>query len=357
MANIQYEISTASESRFLKPTGNVGMVNVVNDFAWTLSPKESRGDVPYVQLKEFQQNGGQLIASILYYARLANNTATKGVYDGLWNPSDPSEAYKFKYIADPTGWEYQFPFFSTTHTSRSNSFGYADGQNPFSKFTDFGQKMLEFGNRKGSGLARSAALVGEYAGLAVGVLNTIVPGKVSLESPQSWSDTSLETITVQFHLFNTQSIDDVKNNRNLAHILRYNNTPSRKNFAIMDPPVIYSLHIPDIVNLPACYMSALEITDLGNTRIMDLGDGKKKTIPEAYGFNMTFTSLLMPTRNILQALDKGENVEAISNIPGLEQRVKDYTNFERKVITGEVSARDQIRENQARTDFTNNLNN
>ena len=329
MANIQYTIDESSEgfgSRFLRPTGNVGLVDVVNDFAWTLSPKDARQDVSRVFLKEFQQNGGQLIASILYYARLAGRTMNNGIGEALLSPSDPTEVYKFKYIADPTGWEYSFPFFSKSHTTRGNTFGYEDGKNPFSQLASVGQSLLGYG--KGSakmfsfeGIATGLSKFGAIAGGVESIINTILPGKISFETPQSWSGTSDESITISFHLFNTRSVEDVRNNRNLAHILRYNNTPNRKNFAIVDPPVIYSLFIPDIIHLPACYMHSLEINNLGNTRLMDIGDGKTKTIPEAYSFSMTFNSLLMPTRNILQALDKGEVVEAISNIDGLQKAV------------------------------------
>jgi hypothetical protein len=46
---------------------------------------------------------------------------------------------------------------------------------------------------------------------------------------------------------------------------------------------------------------------------MELG-GTARTIPEAYRIEITFTSLLMPTRNIMRALEKGRKVEAISDI-------------------------------------------
>jgi hypothetical protein len=39
---------------------------------------------------------------------------------------------------------------------------------------------------------------------------------------------------------------------------------------------------------------------------------QNRTVPEAYRINMTFTSLLMPARNILSSLDSGSTVQAIS---------------------------------------------
>jgi hypothetical protein len=46
---------------------------------------------------------------------------------------------------------------------------------------------------------------------------------------------------------------------------------------------------------------------------MDIG-GSMRTIPEAYRISITFTSLLMPSRNIMRATEKGRTVEAISDI-------------------------------------------
>lgn len=340
MPNLNYE-PNSTESRFLKPKGGNGDINIVQDFAWTLSPKESRVQVPTMRLLEFQQNGGQLVASLLYYARLIGRGNESFL---LGTEPNPSESYKFKYIADPTGWTYELPFFSKSHTNRSNSFGYADGQNPFHNLGKFGSEFLTLGGALGrkknflTAISSGVAGLQQGASFVEGIGNTMLPGKISLETPQSWDSTPEETISVQFHLFNTQSIEDVNNNRNFAHILRYNNSPSRRNFAIVDPPVIYSLHVPDIIHLPACFMSSLEITNLGNTQMMDIGDGKQRIIPEAYGFNMTFTSLLMPTRNILQSLDEGTPVEAISNIPGLNRFVTRYLKREYDSITRDFNS-------------------
>jgi hypothetical protein len=332
MANLEYEEDTSQNTgNFLKPKGGLGLVDVVKDFSWTLSPPESRIEVPYVYLNEYQQTGGQLIASIIYYARIANQG-----FSSITSP-DQAEVYNYKYIAEPTGWRYKFPFLSKHHTNRSNSFGGNGENNPFSQLASMGQSLIGYNAQTGSIGSALKYITGFGAALnsAKGIVDTMVPGKVSFESPKSWDNTPEETITIQFHLFNTKSVEDVRNNRNLAHILRYNNSPNRDNFAIMAPPVIYSLKIPDICYMPACHISALEISDLGNTRYMDIGQGIQRIVPEAYSFNMTFTSLLTPSRNILRALDKGEKVKAINNVVGLNQFVADFLKQEFKEMTTE----------------------
>ncbi len=313
MAVLGYKVSDKS-SRYLEPTGGTGIVDVVNDFQWTLQGKDARQNVPRVIIKEYQQTAGQLIASIVYYSRVIGSfvAGETGVFFG---PKDPGEVYKYKYFAEETGFTYVFPYFNPKHTSRTTDFGYEDGQSPFEGIKKLGQR-IPIGGEHGGFRSLIGVIGGEIPALAdaaVGIFNSIIPGKLSLENPQSWVSSSEGSYTLTFDLFNTGTVDDIINNRNLAHILRYQNSPSRRNFAIVDPTVIYDVYIPDITYLPAAYMSDLQITNLGNTRQMNLTDNVPKIIPEAYRFSITFTSLFMPTRNILDGMDKGKNVTAIAS--------------------------------------------
>jgi len=313
---LQYEIANDKDSRFLRPTRG-GNVDVVNDFAWTLSPKSARVDTPYAHLVEYQQTTGQLMASIVYYSRIASNFQRDG-----FNPKDPTEVFNFKYIAEPTGFSYRFPYFATQKHSRSTDFSGESTESPFDKIHDLGKNILGFGSERGHGLFNTVlalgAKVAATAEIAKSVVDFYQPGKVSYELPQKWNNTRENSFALNFHLFNTGSLEDIENNRNLAHILAYQNSPSRRNFALVDPTVIYSLYIPDTVNFPACYMDSLNIKNVGNTRIIMTG-GKPRIIPEAYEFSMTFSSLMMPSRNIMGKLDKGEIVQAINSVAGLEE--------------------------------------
>lgn len=312
---IQYKQSS-KDSRFLEPVGD-GNINVL-DMSWTISPKSSRIEVPYAHLVEYQQTTGQLIASLLYYARVAARIVNNGVGTVIQPDKNPYEVYKYKYFAEPTGFSYRFPYFSPNKFGRSNSFGYDQGENPFSNVTSLGRNMLQYPGFKGAseGLFEGIGKVSTLAGLAMGAANTMLPGKIEFETPSSWSGSNREEYSLTFDLFNTGNPEDVENNRNLCHLLSYQNSPSRRNFAITDPPVIYSLYIPDTVHFPACWMSSLQINNLGNTRAIELGQNRvTRIIPEAYRITMSFTSLLMPSRNILDALDKGNVVEAISELP------------------------------------------
>ena len=308
---ISYSISSDS-SRYLVPSGD-SEIDVVNNMAWTLTPQSARTYVPYAYLKEYQMTKGQLIASILYYARLYQNNGLN-----FLDASDPAEVYKYKYYAKETGFSYKFPYFNIKKHSRTTDFGYEDGQSPFSGIHSMGQSISQFGGyRSMTGGLRE--FIGTYAGLVptiisagIGLANTLLPGKIEFEHPQSWTGTSEGTYSINFDLFNSGTVADIENNRNLAYILAYQNSPSRRTFAIVDPTVIYSLYIPDVVSMPACYMNNVEITNLGNTRMYNIG-GIERVVPEAYRFALSITPLLMPTRNIMQGLDSGELVETIAS--------------------------------------------
>jgi hypothetical protein len=307
-SSVEYKQSE-SNSKFYEPAGGAGdgLIDVVNDMPWTLSPISSRKDVPYIELTEYQQTTGQLIASLIYYGRVINNFSSIGADTFLAN-DDPEAVYRYKYFAEPTGFRYRLPYFNDKKITRGNEFGSED--NPFSSALKLASQAAGFGAR---GLFSLVGKASEVAKATVGVVNTSLPGAINFENPESWSGTTLETVEVTFDLFNTDSEDDVYRNRRFCHLFSYQNTPSRRNFAIVDPPAIYSLYIPDVVQFPACYVTSLNITNLGNTRLMVLG-GTDRTIPEAYRIEITFKSLLMPTRNIMSALEKGRKVEAISKI-------------------------------------------
>lgn len=313
---IDYTLSDKN-SKFYKPTTGSGDIDVINNMAWTLSPISSRKDVPFIELIEYQQTTGQLIAALVYYGRVFTRLANDGT-KALTEPDDPLKVYQYKYFAEPTGFAYKFPYFNSKKITRGNSFGSDEG--PFSGLIKLGSQAAGFGTKGLLGLIGKSS---EVIGTGIGLTNTVLPGAINFENPQSWTGTEIETIEVTFDLFNTGNWKDVENNRRFCHLLSYQNTPSRRNFAIIDPPVIYSLNIPDVVQFPACHVSSLNITNLGNTRIMSI-DGGDRTVPEAYRISLTFKSLLMPTRNIMRALEENKKVQAISNVTTAQKAAELY---------------------------------
>lgn len=296
--------------------GSSQIIDVINDMSWTLSNKASRKDAPRMRLVEYQQTTGQLIAAVIYFSRVIENFNFQGLSNNsISNKSDPLEVYKLKYFGEKTGYEYSVPYFNPKNLSRNNSFG--NDENPFNSFFEFGRSFKA--GRQISAITESF----EFVKAGMNVINASIQGQVNFEFPKGWENTSPETYSTTFDLVNTTNLNDVINNWKFCHLLSYQNTPSRRNFAIMDPPVIYSMSIPGIVDLPVCYVSDLEITNLGNTRIIQI-ENKKRIIPEAYRIKITLTSLLLPSRNIMAATRDGKTVEVISDITPYEGMAKEF---------------------------------
>lgn len=309
---ITYKQSDKS-SRFLVPTGDSAVD--VTRMAWTKTPQSGRVNVPCMYLTEYQQNVGQLISAAIFYTKAAQNIVN-GTDSLIGGAADDRSIYKYKYFAEPTGFTYKIPYFNPKKHSKTNDFGYEDNKNPFNKLIELANNSASLAAIRGktSGMGFLGKILAETE-TAVGILNSLLPGKINLENPQSWVESTPPTFSVTFDLFNTGTVEDIANNRNLAYILAYQNSPASRSAFIADPPVIYDMHIPDIISMPACYVSSLEITNLGNTYQMQLyGDGVKRIIPEAYRFNITFTSLLMDTRNIMNGLDTGERIQAVDSL-------------------------------------------
>ena len=212
-----------------------------------------------------------------------------------------------------------FPYFSPTKYNRQSTFGGEEGV--FDDIQQMGTNLWQGFNSNNGWMSHGFKGATSFSALfstARKIVNKILPGQLNLDLPKQWEGTTEGTYTVTFDLFNTGSVDQMINNRNLCYILAYQNTQSRRNAIITDPVCIYEVKCGDVVHMPAAYMSNLAITNLGNTRSLAIGfngddSGVKKIIPEAYRISMTFTSLLQPSRQIMNGLDIGETVEAINS--------------------------------------------
>lgn len=302
-------VSDGSVARNAK--GNNIILDVVEDYAWTLSPKSARDTVPYAIFTEYQQTTAQLLASSAYYLKQGES-----IFDSVQNAidstniiNDPSTAkvvqvagsiggkvdnkkpYEYRYYAEPTGIRYKFPYFSEDKYSRGNQFAPTDAATNLMKMLPGSTKATNF-----------------FSNLST-ILDGLTPGAVGLMEVQAWKSTDPETYSFSFDLLNTGAYSDIGRNRELCYLLLYQNSPSKRNFFITDPPVIYDMLIPDIVHLPACYISKINVKNKGNTQLIG-----GLPIPEAYSVEFTVTSLFYPTRNILMGLnDEQSRVVAISD--------------------------------------------
>ena len=234
-------------------TTQTQIIDVVNDFYWTRSPREARIDVPQLILKEekilmnpmlnkiannyqvFQEklfrfadrmkgdDGDSKIAKILGAANNAANTGGQmlrdsgelgtGVADVMryLHTSDGTvmSAINKLYVTEETGFKYKFPYLSERGKTTQNQFAGDSSSTPmFQK---------EFDNIT-EGLAKAATS-----------LNITEPGTY-IDQPKMYDYGSRDqkTYSISIPLINTSNnFQDVISNWQLLFMLIYQNTPNR----------------------------------------------------------------------------------------------------------------------------------
>ena len=333
----------------LVSTGTI--IDVVNDFAWSISPRNLQGlkKVPVMYLQEREQVPNSLISSALYYIN-AVDTGVKNqetlqkirtkldtlfgamslgptynlednVFEKLMKSvntelsrdqvllDDKLKSYIGIYLTKPTGFNYALPFFNETPLKARNAWGYDQG-------------LLSDGLKETINLAQQA--VEQTAAL----FNITQPGTF-IEKPKYFQyNNEGESVTVSFPLFNTIKKTDkltYQQNYELLWILAFQNKPYRTSFSRISPPKLYSLSIPGQTYMPYCYISNMDVSFGGTRRNLpvtipapnqETGAADLKTvgnqgpvrsvtrtvevaIPDVYMVTLTFTSLLADVANTM----------------------------------------------------------
>lgn len=326
-------------------------INVVTDFPWTNSPKDSRKDVPRLQLLEQRVVLNSTITNMIYSALAsADNISslgntTQGLIDrffpkadntDLSNSNDASAAaeanedastkkklrdqfekvlqggffktfgsnvlkpYEALYATEYTGFNYYFPYLNDAYREVNNTFGEGEG-NLASGVADLVRGVADITN----------------------VLNVAKPGTYIEKSKQFTMGDRGRTLTVNIPLLNTGSFEDVRRNWQLIFGLVYQNRPGRVSKSIIDQPVIYEVNLPGVAYMPYAYISNLSVNFLGSRRemefdvpVMDDGSGGssrnigniRTVIPDAYQLTITVEGLNEETRNFIYASIKKDRL-------------------------------------------------
>jgi len=125
---------------------------------------------------------------------------------------------------------------------------------------------------------------------------------------------------------NTNNTPPWQRNWDLIFLLLYQNLPHKRNRIFFDPPVIYKATVPGVFSYLYSYMSSLQVECVGNRQRQSVGVvtlGSQNTfvaanqyspdyyttlIPEAYKIQITLTSLLPETKNLMLYGLQGDNI-------------------------------------------------
>jgi hypothetical protein len=317
-------------AKLLEPAGN-GVVDVIRAYRWTAGEIPSdfvKNETPYIHLREFRylRTGAELLAVAMLSNNTLNAVADTNPYANLYNYDDPT---KFEYI---------FPFFTSDYYDVNNSFRESNAEQAASEAlgaageaaNSIVSKLKSFGGKLGAaGFAGDGAMgvggvvknvasaANSYAGFANN-LKSVAGGDGKLDVPQVWDNTAPRQISFSFYLFNTYSVNDIKQNWELIHLLRYQNIMNKLTMVNAIPPVFYEVTIPGVHYSLASYISNLKIENIGASRCFMASDvnlpGAQVLIPDAFKVSLTITDFLKPSQNMIQELLTGNNNIAITRI-------------------------------------------
>jgi hypothetical protein len=291
-----------------RPARN-GYINVVKDFPWTLTP--ARNDVPRVILKEYEVNESTIQRQVDFYVSGIRNfggaIGTDRIPGVASNNilSPYSELYP-KTPQNATGFRYDFPYISDIN---------------FEVNTPVWQSLdtLEQAQKGATGLAgvafgQGAAAVTDQAinaaTAAAGAALAVSYPKVGImDRPRLWQNHDFRNIDVKFPLFNTMGPDDWKTNRQLCELLVNQNLYNKRDLITGIPPVFYELLIYGQHYSYASCVTRLVIYNRGNMRLLRDDDGIAVNVPDAYEVNITFTDMVMPSKNQFQSI-RNRQIEA-----------------------------------------------
>lgn len=330
-----YKVDNTDAEVRLVPGGN-SVIDVINDFVWTASPtQKTKLKIPYLYATELRQEQNSLISSALYYLNsIANASITTDSVDQLTKILGGSvggsikgalesfksgintlissgvdqsilstylKSYFGMYLTKPTKFKYAFPFFSGKPYDIKNS------------WQDSSQISPAFGEYITAGM--------QDIDKAAATLNIMQPGTY-IEKPRYFNyPTEGESISFSLPLINTIQKGNklpYQQNYELIWILAYQNKPYRTSFSRILPPKLYTVSVPGMKYFPYAYISNMTVDFLGTRRQLEVNTpvGSVTTsIPEAYMLNITFTSMLADTGNLMvtDGFRSKVYVETVSN--------------------------------------------
>lgn len=305
------------------------IVNVVSDFRWTLSPKESRFDVPYISMIERKITNDVLIQQVVYNllaavdttvdvrdttrrdiieryldsGRTSEDSFTAGeVVDAINETLNRVSAQKLGespyaglYGLEDTGWHFIFPYFDTQNHSVANAWG-----------TPSGGLVEKLAVNLSEGIGTGASIINRIQSVLGAAENGDIRVGTYIEKAKQFTfPTSGPKYNLAFHLYNTYKTEDIIKNWELCFLLIYNNLPNRRTRTIFEPPPLYEILIPGVRRSPVSFISSLRVDFVGATRMMKLdviGNEIETLVPEAYKITIGVEDVLPESKNFLQSM-------------------------------------------------------
>jgi hypothetical protein len=339
---VQVADGTTKQATAVTEASSSSLINVCDDFDWTISPLNSSGFnkrlIPRGLIKEYRVEDTAVLAALLYSAEAGQEAATATI-DDLTNilkkvgadklakmPGDTIESvrkgvsafvaegadinqgldfptstwmqpYKDLYSLKSTGFRYLFPYL--------NDSAFAEIRNSWPDLTTPLTSLL-FG---------ALDTVASYAKFTA-------PGQY-IEKPKMYNpaDSGSPSVTFKFPLVNSQTYESACANYQLLWLLVFQNTPQRVTKSLLEMPKIYSVTVPGVCYMQYSFVESLTVDFLGNRRHVDvsmpttsikLPERIPAIMPDAYEVSITFRSLNIHNSNMLLEMWQQSTAQNIS---------------------------------------------
>lgn len=278
------------------PDSGTGNVDVIKDYTWTLTPPAGRKEIPSIILTEFEVDETTIHRQFDFYTTGARDQLTSGgtgdiltPYDQLFPKDKPTDfIYTFPYYSE-INFEVNTPQWTSVDTLESAKKAAVDVGSFFHPVIG---KAIE------KGVDWTAAGVG--AALALNY-----PKVGIMDRPKLWQSHDFRSYSIKFPLYNTYNSDPNSQewikNRELCELLVNQNLYNKLSFITGIPPVFYEVLIPGQHYTPAACVTNIAIYNRGNIRQLSNG-GVICNVPDVYEVNMTLTDLVIPSKNLFQAI-------------------------------------------------------
>ena len=283
-------------------------VNVVEDYTWTLSPIKNsllKDKIPRIFLNEYQMTQNMLTNGVNYYLsniKGAFASATRSKTEHFSNSNNKDTAYDglFDYNS-PTNYQYVFPYYSEENFSIASTWTALDA---IEKTVSNASNIASlFGASAGDAVKSFTDIMQGAASTAQGLAGLAYPKTGFLDKTKIWGETTPQSVTISFYLFNTLKPEDALKNWNLCNHLCHQNLYSKISFITAYPPVFYTVDIKGQYSSIGSFVSNLKISNVGNIRRMKLEGLQEVNVPDAYLVTMTLEDMVMPSRNLLNRIN------------------------------------------------------
>lgn len=306
-------------------TDNGGsIVNIITNYPWSLNAKNvgNSNRIPTVYVKEYRQKLSTFVTSVQYAFTGATTALKKGPLTDVNSTADTnnkfnaiiaksnghlSPYYNMYSLDDTNCLNYVFPYFSVPQIGLKNRYA----ENAQSGGGKLANVISDYIGPRGAlaGFAEDANEIIGFVDLLSGN-NHIGDEGIYVEKPKYFQySEEASSITVEFTLYNTiPSTDNSpwKKNYNFIKNFILKNLPYKISFFSYKTPALYEVNIPGIKYLPISFISNMNVTNIGTSRMLNYSGSQQVLVPEAWNITITFQSLLNDSANIFTAaLTKG----------------------------------------------------